>query len=52
MEELTKLASNILSLPTESHLFIVSVFALSLTGFALYVVLTALRSGSRKGDEE
>lgn len=42
MQKVLQLLEKILSLPNEGQLFVISILALLLAGFALYVVLVVL----------
>lgn len=46
MEKILAIANALLGLSTEKQIFIIAMLSMAVTGFALYVVLVALKKGS------
>ncbi len=49
MEKAMQLIEGFLSLTTEQQVFVIAVLAISVAGFALYVVLAVLKASTSKG---
>ena len=51
MEKIIQLLESFLALSNEQRLFVIAVLAISVTGFALYVVLAVLKATSSRGGQ-
>ena len=52
MEKVMQLIEGFLSLSAEQQVFVIAVLAMSLAGFALYIVLVVLKSSASKGGRQ
>ena len=50
MEKIIQVINETLSFTTEQQIFIIAVLSISVAGFALYVVLTAIKNDANKRD--